>query len=142
MTAPFAGTVMTVDAGVGERVGGTTFITLADLAQPLVEIFLDETDLDKVGLDYEASIVFDALPDQTFTGHVIQIDPQLTDSNGASVVRAVVQLDADSFAKPQGLPIGLNVSIEVVSGRADQALLVPVEALREHHPGSMRSSSL
>ena len=131
LTAPFAGTVMAIDAGVGERVGGTAFVTLADLAQPLVEIFLDETDLDKVGLEYAAQIVFDALPDQTFTGHVIQVDPQLTDSNGASVVRAVVRLDEDSFAKPQGLPIGLNASVEVISGEADQALLVPVEALRE-----------
>jgi multidrug efflux pump subunit AcrA (membrane-fusion protein) len=135
LMAPFAGTVMAVDAGVGERVGGTAFITLADLEQPLVEIYLDETDLDKVGLDYEAEITFDALPDQTFTGHVIQVDPQLTTSNRATVVRALLQLDADSFAKPQGLPVGLNASVEVISGRAEQALLVPVEALREVSTG-------
>jgi multidrug efflux pump subunit AcrA (membrane-fusion protein) len=135
LTAPFAGTILAVDASVGERVGGTAFITLADLAQPLVEIYLDETDLDKVGVDYEAEVTFDALPDQSFTGHVIRVDPQLTTSNGATVVRALVQLDADSFAKPQGLPIGLNAAVEVISGRAEQALLVPVEALREISDG-------
>jgi multidrug efflux pump subunit AcrA (membrane-fusion protein) len=135
LTAPFAGTITAVDASVGERVGGTAFITLADLEQPLVEIYLDETDLDKVGVDYEAEVTFDALPDQSFTGHVIRVDPQLTTSNGATVVHAVVELDADSFAKPQGLPTGLNASVDVISGRAEQALLVPVEALREISDG-------
>jgi RND family efflux transporter MFP subunit len=135
LTAPFAGTITAVDASVGERVGGTAFITLTDLNQPLVEIYLDETDLDKVGQNYEAEVTFDALPDQTFTGHVTRVDPELTTSNGATVVRAVVELDADSFAKPQGLPTGLNASVEVISGRAEQALLVPVEALREISDG-------
>ncbi len=135
LTAPFAGTVMSIDAQVGENVGTTPFISLADLRQPLLEIYLDETDLDKVGLDYEVDVIFDALPDETFTGHVAQVDPALSDISGVSTVRALVQLDADSFAKPQSLPIGLNASVDVIGGRASGALLVPVEALRELSPG-------
>jgi len=117
------------------RIVALSSITLADLEQPLVEIYLDETDLDKVGVNYEAEVTFDALPDQTFTGSVIRVDPELTTSNGATVVRAVVELGSDSFAKPQGLPTGLNASVDVISGRAEQALLVPVEALREISDG-------
>jgi multidrug efflux pump subunit AcrA (membrane-fusion protein) len=131
LTAPFTGTVMSIDASAGERVGSTPFIGLADIDQPLVEVYLDETDLDKVGIDYDAEVIFDALPDQVFTGRVVEVDPQLTNSNGVTAVRAVVQLDAASFAKPQTLPIGLNASVDVIGGRATQALLVPVEALRE-----------
>ena len=136
LTAPFTGTVMSIDANLGERVGGTSFIGLANIDKPWVEVYLDETDLDKVGLDYEAEVTFDALPDQVFTGHVTQVDPELTNSNGVTAVRAVVQLDADSFSKPQTLPIGLNASVDVIGGRATQALLVPVEALREISTGS------
>ena len=33
------------------------------------------------------------------------------------------------------LPIGLNATVEVIGGRATNALLVPVEALREISPG-------
>ncbi len=135
LTAPFAGTVLAVDASVGERVGTAAIITLADLAQPLVEVFVDESDLDKVGTDYEAEVVFDALPDQVFTGHVTRVDPQLTSNSGVTAVRALVLLDEESFAKPQTLPIGLNATVEVIGGRASQALLVPVEALREISSG-------
>ncbi len=134
LTAPIAGTVLAVNGSVGENVSGD-LIALADLEQSLVEVFLDETDLDKIGLDYEVDVIFDALPEETFTGHVIQIDPQLSNVNNVSAVRAVVQLDADSFAKPQTLPIGLNASVDVIGGRSQNALLVPVEALRELSPG-------
>jgi multidrug efflux pump subunit AcrA (membrane-fusion protein) len=82
-------------------------------------------------LDYPVEVVFDALPDDVFDGQVIQIDPQLVSQNGLSVVRALVQLDTESFAKPQTLPVGMNATVEVIGGRADNAVLVPVEALRE-----------
>jgi multidrug efflux pump subunit AcrA (membrane-fusion protein) len=75
------------------------------------------------------------LPEQTFTGRVVQVDPQLVSQNGVSVVRALVELAAGSFAKPQTLPVGLNATVEVIGGRARNALLVPVEALRELAPG-------
>lgn len=134
LTAPSAGTVTAVNAGVGETVG-SDLITLVDLSQPLLELFLDESDLNMVGKGYEVEVVFDALPDDTFTGTVIQVDPQLVTESGITAVRALVQLDADSFAKPQTLPIGLNATVEVIGGRADGAVLVPVEAVRELSDG-------
>ncbi len=134
LVAPMDGTVMAVNAAVGESVSGPV-IVLADLEQPLVEVYIDETDLDTVGMGNEVEVVFDALPDATFVGHVVQVDPMLSDVGGVSVVRAVVQLDSDSFAKPQTLPVGLNATVEVIGGRAQNAVLVPVEALREISPG-------
>jgi multidrug efflux pump subunit AcrA (membrane-fusion protein) len=50
------------------------------------------------------------------------------------VVRTLVSLDADSFAKPLSLPVGLNASVDIIGGRAENAVLVPVEALRELGP--------
>ncbi len=134
LTAPSAGTVTAVNAGVGETVG-SDLITLVDLSQPLLELFLDESDLNMVGKGYDVEVVFDALPDDTFTGTVIQVNPQLVTESGITAVRALVQLDADSFAKPQTLPIGLNATVEVIGGRADGAVLVPVEAVRELSDG-------
>lgn len=134
LTAPADGTIMSVDAEAGERVSNTPIITLADLSRPYLEVFLDETDLDKIGVGYEADVVFDALPDDTYTGEVVQVDPSLYTSGGVSAIRALVRLNEDSFAKPQGLPAGLNAAVDVIGGRAENAVLVPVEALRELAP--------
>jgi multidrug efflux pump subunit AcrA (membrane-fusion protein) len=135
LVSPVDGVVVAVTAQAGESVGTTPFITVADLTQPLLEVYIDETDLDKIGLDYEVEVVFDALPDDVFVGRVVQIDPKLTIVDGVTAVRAQVLLDTDSFNKPQTLPVGLNAAVEIIGGRAEGALLVPVEALRELAPG-------
>ncbi len=135
LTAPIAGVITAVDTQVGENIGTAVIISLADLDQPLLEIFLDESDLDKAGVGFEVEVVFDAFPDDTFIGNIEQVDPSLVTESGTSVVRALVRLDENSFAKPQTLPIGLNATVEVIGGRATNALLVPVEALREITPG-------
>jgi RND family efflux transporter MFP subunit len=130
LVAPMDGTVTAVNYHVGEQVSGV-FLTLADLSQPMLEIYLDESDLDKAGMGYEVDVVFDALPDETFTGEIVQVDPALYQSNGVSAVRALVRLD---YNKPQTLPVGLNATVEVIGGRAENAVVVPVEALREISP--------
>jgi multidrug efflux pump subunit AcrA (membrane-fusion protein) len=135
LVAPTDGTVMAIAAQPGES-AGPGFITLADLSQPLLELYLDETDLDQAAVGFEVQILFDALPDDPLTGQVVQIDPQLSTVNGVSAIRMVVQVDAASFAKPQTLPVGLNATVDVIGGRAQNALIVPVEALRELSPGN------
>jgi len=135
LAAPMDGTVLSIDASVGEQVGTGALITLADLEQPVLEIYLDETDLDKVAAGYEIEAIFDAYPTITFTGRIIEVDPSLSSVANVSAVRALAVLDEDSFMKPQTLPVGLNASVDVIGGRAENAVLVPVEALRELDPG-------
>ena len=134
IVAPMAGTVITVNANVGQQVSGS-FITLADLSQPYLEIFLDETDLDKIDLGFDVEVVFDALPDEIFTGRVVQIDPGLYTSQNVSTVRGLVTLDEGSVLQEGDLLIGMNAAVDVIGGRAEGVFLVPVEALRELSPG-------
>jgi len=133
LSAPIAGTVTAVNGEIGETVGNEIIVQIADLQNPMLEILLDETDLDKVGVGFEVDVVFDALPNESFTGIITQVDPTLFDSGGVTTVRALTELT--SYAKPQPLPIGLNATVEVIGGRAGNALLAPVEALREISPG-------
>jgi len=148
LKAPFAGIVTTVEAQAGENVGTEAIITLADLDHPLIDLYLDETDLDKIAVGYEVEVVFDALPDETFRGHVVQVAPTLVEVDGVTTVQALVALEEESLSnpstalrsssghRPRLLPAGLNASVDVISGRAENALLVPVEALREFSPGN------
>lgn len=135
LVAPIDGTILSIDASVGETVGTGAVITLADLSRPMLDVYLDETDIDKVGVGFEADVVFDSLPDDTFTGKVVEVNPSLQRVSNIDAVLVKVQLDADSFSKPQALPVGSNASVDVIGGRVEDAVLVPVEALRELGPG-------
>jgi HlyD family secretion protein len=131
LVAPMDGTIMSIDASVGEAVGTNAIIVMADLEQPVLEVYLDEADLDKVAAGFEVEVVFDSLPDDMFVGHVTEVSPSLQTVSNVDAVLAWVQLDADSFSKPQSLPVGSNASVDVIGGRAHNAVLVPVEAVRE-----------
>lgn len=133
LVSPMSGTVMAIDAQVGEAVSASPIITLADLTQPMLEVYLDETDLDKVAVGNPAEAIFDALPEQTFSGKVVAVDPSLSSISGVQAIRILVQLDPLGIEKT--LPVGLNASVDVIAGRAENAVLVPVEALREISPG-------
>jgi HlyD family secretion protein len=135
LTAPFAGIITSVAASAGEMVGTSAVVTLADLSEPLMELYLDETDLDLVDVGYDVQVLFDALPDYTFTGQVVRVDPVLVDVEGAPTIQALSTLENADGNSHWPLPGGLNATVEVIAGRAENALLVPVEALRELSPG-------
>jgi RND family efflux transporter MFP subunit len=132
LVAPIFGIVTTVDAEAGQSVGTNPIITLSNLDQPMVEIYLDETDLDKIAVGNEVEVIFDALPDETFNGSVVRVEPELVMMEGVPTVKAVAALEGVDLKE---LPAGLNASVDVIGGKAENALLVPVEALRELAPG-------
>lgn len=136
ITAPFDGTILSITNSVGDNVGTSKFITIADLSQPYLEVLLDETDLNNVGIGYAVSVSFDALPNQTFTGKVVAINPSLSNAFSVTAIQTTVQLDPSSFSKPQNLPVGLSATVEVISAQAQNALLVPVEALHKISDGT------
>jgi HlyD family secretion protein len=135
LLAPQDGTILSISSSVGESISAGALMTLANLSRPRLEIYLDESDLDKASVGYEAEVVFDSLPDDTYIGHIIEVQPSLETVSNISTVVAQVELDGDSYAKPQSLPVGSNATVEVIGGRAENAVLIPVEALREIAPG-------
>ena len=121
LIAPVAGTVMSINGHLGGQAGAFS-IALADLTRPTVEIYLDETNLDKMAVGTQVEAVFSALPADTFAGTIVQIDPQLIQSAGLNLVRALVQLDGKH---DQTLPAGLTAAVHVVgtSNRIVRVLL-------------------
>jgi multidrug efflux pump subunit AcrA (membrane-fusion protein) len=135
LSASMDGTVLEILANVGENVNTTPIIKLADLSQPVLEVYLDEIDLDKVAVGYEVEVIFDALADDVFSGRIVEVNPSLITVSGTQVVSALAQLEASPNADPQTLLVGLNASVDVIAGKAQDAVIVPVEALRELSPG-------
>ena len=136
LVAPIGGTVLNINGTVGEDVGTSALITIADLSQPMLQVYLDETDFDKAIVGYAADVSFDAYPDELFTGKVVQVDPSLSSSMGASLVSLLVQLDPLTLDQPQRLPLGMSATVDVIAGRATNAVLVPVEAVRDLGDGT------
>jgi RND family efflux transporter MFP subunit len=132
--APISGTIMSLDIVVGDTAGTGEVVTIADLSQRYLEVYLDETDWGNIAVGFEAEVTFDALPDQVFTGKVTQVDPGLYESGNTSVVRGLVALDESQTEL--NLPIGSGAAVDIIGGRAENAVLVPVDALRETSPGS------
>jgi len=130
LTAPFDGTIMAITAAVGEQ-ASSDLITVADLTRPVLEVYVDESDMTNMKVGYTANIEFDALPGELYTGEVTQVDPGLTSSMGMTTVRGLVALDVDALPEGTTLPTGMSATVDIIAGSAEDAVLVPVEALRE-----------
>ncbi len=135
ITALFSGVVTAVNGVVGQSAGSSAIITLADLDHAQIQFYVDETDMGYVDVGYPISVVFDAAPDVTFTGQVIRVDPALVSVGNTSVVQAWATLERSGNDAIRLLS-GMNAIVEVTAGEARNALLAPVQALRELAPGS------
>jgi len=92
LRAPFAGTVATLDANVGEQVSvGSAIVRLADLTSWEIETE-DLTEFDAVRLetDMPATIAFDAISDLELDGTIHFIRPIGEDLRGDTVYTVVI----------------------------------------------------
>ena len=133
LIAPVDGTVMDVAAVVGESVSAGPIVTLADLETPLVRFWVEEMDMISVAAGNPLNVVFEALPDYTFPGEIVRVDPALVTVDGTSAVQAWASVDL--ISQPVNFLSGMTAEVEIVAGEAQGALLVPVQALRELTPG-------
>ncbi len=84
LTAPFAGTVTTIDVKPGQTVApNVPVLTMADFSGWVVETDnLTELQVTQVKVGQTATITFDALPGKTFHGKVTQIAQQYIEQRG------------------------------------------------------------
>ena len=87
---------------------GTVLMTIADMSVIEAQIEVDETDIPALAIGQPAKVTIDALPDQTFPGHVTEIgNSPINSSSAASAVRqattfkVVVTLDGDGRSDPR-----------------------------------------
>ncbi|MFL7809490.1 MAG: efflux RND transporter periplasmic adaptor subunit [Anaerolineae bacterium] len=128
LVAPFAGTVTAVNAEVSEKVSDSV-IVLADMEAPLIQFWVEESDLNSVAIGHPVRIFFEALPDLTYEGEITRIDPMLVTVGNTTAVQAWASID--TAAHPATLLGEMNVEVEIVAGEALNTLLVPLQALRE-----------
>ena len=134
LKAPISGTITAISSQVGDIVSSGSIITISDMSKMVLDFYLDETDWDKVKVDYPVEVVFDSLPDVKFTGMVTSVDPVLNTSSGSTLVKGSAVLDDNKSTASQNLLLGMNASVDVIGGEAKKAVLVSVDALHEISP--------
>ena len=133
LVVPISGTITSIDLTAGEGTGTSSRVTISNLDQPyLIDASLDETDWDQAKVGFTANVTFDLLPDDIYSGRIVQVNPKLDDSSGTSMVHILVQLDE---TVKKDLPVGSTASVDVTGGQALGAVLVDISALKEFEPG-------
>ncbi len=135
LIAPIDGTVTALSMSVGDLAGSSSVVTISNLEQPYsLDAYLDAKDWGQVKAGYEIEVTFDIIPDQTFAGVVTTVYPTLdtTSSEGKTLIHIAAILNNKISYQ---LPAGSAASVDVVGGRAKNAVLVPVEALHEYEDG-------
>ena len=121
LTAPFDGTVTSLNAVVGQTVGTSPILSIATTQDLRVRFYLDETDVNKVAVGNRVTFTFDAYPDQPMEGEVVSIEPTLQTVDGTPVVVVWAKLPLETEAV---ILSGMTVDVEVIAGEA-----------RSHWPG-------
>ncbi len=130
VTAPFAGTIATVTAKVGDTASGILGTLITD--QKVATISLNEVDISKIKLGQKATLTFDALDDFSLTGEVADIDVTGTVSQGVVNYNVKIAFDTDSEkVKP-----GMSVSAAIIIDTKQDVLTVPVSAVKNGANGS------
>lgn len=135
--APIDGVITALNVEPGENVvtgtmnnAGTVILTLSDLDTIDVEAEVDETDVIRLAVGQSAKVLVDALPDTTLGGalRVIgQSGRRGSGGNQTQTIHFLVRVQVES--PPLSLRPGMSADVEILAGRADSTLAIPIQAL-------------
>lgn len=104
---------------------GKALLGLA-LAGPIQAVAqVDERFLQQLRVGQAAVVVADAFPQQRIAARVLSISPQVDAQRGAVEVKLSLQDGVPDFLRED-----MTLSVEVVTGARDRALVVPAQAIR------------
>ena len=115
-----------ISSGISNVGGGTTVLTLSDLAHIFVLAAVDESDIGQVQLGQTVIITADAFPGKTFQGQVVQINTRGT--NISNVVTFEVKIEVNDEKKVLLKP-EMTANVEILAAEKQGVLVAPVEAV-------------
>jgi HlyD family secretion protein len=125
--APFAGTVYAIPVSEYDFVqAGEMLMEVADLNKMQVRAYFDEPEIGKLSIGEPVSIVWDAKPNHTWHGHVLEAPTTIITYNGTrNVGECLISVDD---AHGDLLP-NINVTVTVTTFSRKDVLSLPREAL-------------
>ncbi len=128
VTAPFAGTVSSIDYDETAVVEDTetALATLAPDKSMQVTINVDESNILSLELGQSASVTVSSIGDDTFDGSVTEINKTASTTSGVTRYTAVVTLD-----KTPEMLQGMSAKVVIRIQGVDNAVIIPVDALHQ-----------
>ncbi len=133
LRSPVAGTVTNVVPKKGEvATAGETVVSIIGSNSLEVEAYVAESDVAKLKVGDPVTLTLDALPGETFTGHLLSIDPAETIVNGVANYKVKVSFDAVDPRFKSGLTANLTIETQ----RKDNVLIIPQFAIVQNDQGT------
>ena len=125
--APFDGMITSVEIKRGDQVTpGSVAFSLADFSPLLVDVQLSEIDINRVEVGQSVELVFDAIPERSYEGTVIEIG--LVGNTVQGVVNFPVTIeiiDPDEAVRP-----GMTAAVNIIVEQIEDVLRIPNRAVR------------
>ncbi|QCO66966.2 efflux RND transporter periplasmic adaptor subunit [Luteimonas yindakuii] len=135
--ATVAGTVLTRNVEPGDTVNpGDVLMDIAADAPGEILLPLDEKNLERIEVGQGATAIADAFPARPFAATVHHVAPGIDPARGTVDVRLRIDPAAD-FVRQD-----MTVTVTILTGRRDDALAVPNDALLDDADGSDRAAVL
>ncbi len=134
VVAPTAARVLTRGVEPGQIVQpGRALLGLALAGPTQVVAQVDERFLQQLRTGQPAWVLADAFPDRRMAARVLSIAPSVDAQRGAVEVKLALEGDPPDFLRED-----MTLSVEVVTGTRDSALVIPARALRSAPDGGER----
>ena len=126
ITAPISGMIANLDLHVGDTVGSGTSAATLITDQDIADLSLNEVDAAKVSVGQQVTLTFDAIPNLSLTGTIVDVSPLGTVSQG------VVSYDVKvSFtAQDPRVKAGMTVNADIQTAVHENVLEVPASAIK------------
>jgi HlyD family secretion protein len=128
LTAPMDGLVTAVNFVAGANVNsGSAIVQIADFAEPIFVVNVDEADLGKVQIGQNARVRLQTYPDRQIPAKVTSISP--VGENNGSITTYAVELTIPRAADTPAILLNMSGTSEIITTQIKDAVLVPSNAL-------------
>lgn len=131
LTAPIDGIIASVSTQEGETVAASlnapTFVTLIDLRQLQVTVYVDETDIGQVQVKQDGAFTVDSYPDRFFKGIVREIYPKAVIKDNVVNYEVILEIEKKGLEllRPE-----MTANVVITTDTRNNVVTIPKEALK------------
>lgn len=125
ISAPFSGTITDLNINVGDTVSSGTSAATLITTDDIASLSFNEVDAAKLAVGQQATLTFDAIPNLSLTGTVVDVSQLGTVTQG--VVSYTVKIDFST--QDSRVKAGMSVSADIQAAVHSDVLIVPASAI-------------